>query len=193
MTVSMGPLVQTSLRDPRSAAQSIMALGLGRDALWTALALVAVVNTFLVLFVVQFAGPAFPFPGYFDRPLALFVLIAGLTVVYVHAMYWAGLAIGGRGALNDVLAVVVWFQVLRAMAQVAVILVSLALPGLGALFSLVIAVWGFWIFLNFLATVLNLASVWHAIGVLVISFAGLVMGLGILMAVVGGFMSGGSA
>ncbi|MEW9921919.1 Yip1 family protein [Marimonas sp. MJW-29] len=190
MAETLVPLIQTSIRAPREAARTVLDMGLSRDVLWTALALVAVINTFLIYFVIEISGPTVPLPGYFQRPLALFVLIAGLTVVYVHAMYWAGLAIGGRGSLMDVLALVVWFQVLRALAQVVVIVTSFLIPPLGALLSLAVAIWGFWIFLNFLATALNLSSPWHAFAVLVISFVGLVLGLGILMALVAGLSQG---
>ena len=186
----LGPLVQESIRSPATAARRVLDLGLPRDVLWTALALAAIINTFLVLLIIEMSSTPMPLPGYFDRPLALFVLIAGLTVVYVHAMFWSGKAIGGSGTLTDILAVVVWFQVLRAMAQVCVILVSLALPGLGALLSLVVAVWSFWIFMNFLATALNLATPWHALAVLAVSFVGLILGLGILTALIGGIAQG---
>lgn len=181
-------LARTSLSDPRAAARQVMQLGLSRDILWTALALVAVINTFLVFFLVgTSANPDLPIPGYFERPMVLFFLIAGLTVVYVHAMYWAGQAIGGKGALHDVLAVVVWFQLLRAAAQAAIIVFSLVLPPLGAILSLIVAIWGIWIFLNFLATALNLVSPWHSIAVLVVAFVGLVLGVGVLTALIGGF------
>ena len=192
MTVAMGPLIETSIRDPRTAAQSVIALSLERDALWTGVALVSIVNTFFMYFGTMLLGAAAPIPGFLQQPLALFLLIAGVTVVYVHAMYWAGLAIGGQGSLNDVLAVVVWFQLLRAIIQLAVILITLAIPSLGGLLSLVVAIWGLWVFLNFIATALNLSSAWHAIAVLVISFAGLVMGFGILMALVSGLGVGGA-
>lgn len=182
------PLVQESIRAPGVAARRVLDMGLTRDILWTALALAAIINTFLVFLMVSSSSTPVPLPGYFDRPLALFVLIAGLTVVYVHAMYWSGKAIGGDGTLTDVLAVVVWFQVLRALAQVCVILVSLALPGLGALLSLAVAVWGFWIFMNFLSTALNLSTPWHALAVLAVSFVGLILGLGILTALIGGLV-----
>lgn len=190
MEKALVPLIQDSLRAPRETAQRIMALGLGRDVLWTALALVAVVNTFIVVLVMQIAPPEFPVPSYLGRPLTLFILIAGLLVVYVHAMYWAGLAIGGKGALMDVLAVVVWFQVLRAMAQAAIILVSLALPGAGGLLSLVVAIWGLWIFLNFIAAALNLATAWHSLAVLLVAFVGLVLGMGTIVALIGGVTQG---
>ncbi|MDF3413831.1 YIP1 family protein [Sulfitobacter sp. M57] len=186
MRDALVPMVQTSLRNPRGAARLILAMNLGRDALWTALALVAAVNTFLVLLIVHTSATPLPLPGYFEKPLTLFVLIAGLMVVYIHAMYWAGLVVGGKGGLMDVLAVVVWFQVLRAMAQAAVVLLSLAIPPLGGLLSLVVAVWGLWIFLSFLAEALNLRSLWHAVAALCVASVGLVLGLAVLIAIIGG-------
>lgn len=190
MFARFSQLAVTSLRDPKVAAQMIMDMGLSRDVLWTALALVAIINTFLVMVIVEVSGPAMPLPGYFDRPLALFILITGLMVVYIHAMYWAGMAIGGQGTLTDVLALVVWFQVLRAVAQMGVIVVSGLVPALGLLMSLVIAIWSLWIFLHFLTTALHLSTIWHALAVLVVAFVGLVLGLGVLMALIGGFAQG---
>lgn len=178
-------LTQNTLKDPRAVAEQIMRWNLARDTLWTALALVAVVNTFLVLLLVQISGSVMPLPSYFDSPLTLFVLLTGLMVIYIHAMYWAGLMIGGQGKLMDVLALVVWFQVLRAMAQLAVIVVSLAIPALGMMLSLVIAVWALWVFLNFIAVAMHLPSAGHAFLVLIISAAGLVLGLGVLLTMIG--------
>lgn len=182
------PLIRTSLTAPRAGAAQIIAMAFSREVLWTALALVAVINTLLVYFMVGTATQeTLPIPGYFDRPLVLFMLVAGLTVVYVHAMYWAGHAIGGQGALMDVLAVMVWFQILRAAAQAAIIVLSLAIPPVGAILSLIVAVWGFWIFLNFLAEALHLTSPWHSLAVLVVAFVGLVLGVGVLTALISGF------
>lgn len=185
MQLDLIALARTSLQDPRAAATEIMGLQLTRDVLWTALALVAILNTAIVLLVVQVSGPSMPLPGYIGSPITIFVLIAGLMVVYVHAMYWAALAIGGSGSLNDVLAVLIWFQVLRAAAQIAVLVLSLAIPVLGLMLSLVVAIWGLWIFLNFLAAAMLLKSAGHALVVLVISAVGLILGLGILMSLIG--------
>ncbi|MCX7559805.1 Yip1 family protein [Sulfitobacter sp. F26204] len=185
---AFAPLIQTSIRDPRGAAGLIMAMNLGRDVLWTALALVAVLNTFLIMLIVTTSASttSMPLPGYFDKPLTLFVLIAGLMVVYIHAMYWAGMATGGKGNLMDVLALVVWFQVLRAIAQTGIVVLSLAIPPIGAVMSLVVAVWGLWIFLNFLVVALNLKSAWHGLAVVLVAFVGLVLGLAFIIAMIGG-------
>ncbi|KIN61044.1 hypothetical protein Z945_2028 [Sulfitobacter noctilucae] len=183
-------LARTSIKDPREAGRQIMAMDLDRDTLWTALGLVAVVNTFLVTLLIASSGSEVPLPRFMNSPLTLFVLIAGVLVLYIHALYWAGLTIGGTGRLMDVLALVVWFQILRAAAQLAILVLSLALPALGALASLVVAVWGFWIFLNFLATALNLTSPWHSLAVLVVAFVGLVLGVGVLTSLIGGLAQG---
>jgi hypothetical protein len=178
------PLVQTTLRAPRLAAEQIIGWRLSRDALWTALALVAVLNTFVIVLLIQVSQPSVPLPSYFSMPLALYVLLAGILVVYVHAIYWAGLAIGGQGALNDVLALVVWLQVLRAVAQVGVLVLTIVVPSLALILSLTIGIWGLWILLNFIALALNLPSIGHAIAVLIIGAVGLVLGLGILLSLI---------
>lgn len=179
------PLVQSTLRTPRNAAEQIIGWQLSRDVLWTALALVAILNTFVIVLLMQIAQPSMPMPSYFSSPLALYVLLAGVLVIYVHAIYWAGLAIGGQGALGDVLALVVWLQVLRALAQVGVLVLTILVPSLALVLSLIIGIWGFWILLNFITTAMNLQTVGHALAVLIIGAVGLVLGLGVLLSVIG--------
>ncbi len=179
------PLVQTTLRSPRAAAEQIIGWNLSRDVLWTALALVAILNTFVIILLIQLAKPDMPLPGYFNTPLALYVLLTGVLVIYVHAIYWAGLAVGGQGTLADVLALVVWLQVLRAIAQVGVLVLTVLLPQIAILLSLAVAIWGLWILLNFITTALKLPTIGHAVTVIVIGAVGLVLGLGILLAVIG--------
>ncbi|MGJ5619209.1 Yip1 family protein [Sulfitobacter sp. MF3-043] len=179
------PLVQTTLRAPRLAAAQIIEWQLSRDVLWTALGLVAVLNTFVVVLLVQMAQPDMPLPSYFNSPLVLYVLLAGTMVVYVHAIYWAGLAIGGQGSLGDVLALVVWLQVLRAVAQIGVLVLTVIVPSLALILSLAIAVWGLWILLNFITAALSLPTIGHAAAVLIIGAVGLVLGLGIMLSLIG--------
>ncbi|APE43386.1 hypothetical protein BOO69_08130 [Sulfitobacter alexandrii] len=185
MNPALANLVQTTLRAPRDAAEQIMTLGLTRDVLWTALALVAIFNAALLYVIFRTSGTTLPVPAYVERPLALFIIIAGMMVIYVHGMYWAGLAFGGSGKLNDVLALVVWFQILRAAAQLAIIVVSLALPPAGMFLSLGVAIWGFWIFLNFVTAAMRLSSIWQALAVLIAAAVGVIVGLGLLLTLIG--------
>ncbi len=192
---ALSPLISTTLTDPRQAARQIMAMDLGRDVAWTALALVAAVNTFILQVMVR-AAPAeiqSQFPSYFSAPLAVFVLMAGVMVIYIHTVYWAGLALSGKGRLDDVVNLMVWLQVLRTGAQVLILAVSAIISALAGLLSLVAFAWGLWILFNFLVEAMQLPSIGHAVIVLVIAIAGLVLGLGILLALIGPLAQGSTS
>ncbi|MFT6674224.1 MAG: hypothetical protein ACJAVM_000395 [Sulfitobacter sp.] len=178
-------LVQTTLRQPRAAAQIVMTWDFSRDVLWTAMTLVAALNAFVLSLVVALMPQSMMMPGYASSPLVLFVLVAGMMVVFVHALYWAGSALGGQGSLDNMLALTVWLQTLRAGAQIAIILLSFLVPVLATLASVILTLWSVWILLNFILTALNLPSIGHALIVLVLSGVGLVLGMGILLALIG--------
>ncbi|MAM24564.1 MAG: YIP1 family protein [Rhodobacteraceae bacterium] len=184
------PLIVTTLRDPKEAARLIGTLNLNRDVLWTALALVAAINTLVISVLMSFAGQGVQLPGYFNMPLVLFVLIAGVLVVYVQAIFWAGRALGGQGDLGHLLALVIWLQTLRAGAQLIVFALAGLFPGLSLLMSVLIGVWGLWILLHFITAALGLPSLLHALGTLVLGAVGLVLGLGILLSLVGAVAQG---
>lgn len=179
------PLAQLSLRNPRAAAHLIVEMQLGREVLWTALALVAAVYTLAVQLRLTLAPPNLELPGYFDSPLALFMLSAGTLVLLVHAMYWAGLSFAGKGGLMDMLAVLVWLQALQVAALVSVLAILLLLPPLAMALSMLFSVWSFWILLNFIAVALQLPSLGHAFMVLIVSAVGLILGAGIFVALIG--------
>lgn len=184
--INWGALTQTTLRDPREAARQIMALDLGRDALWTALALVAVVNAIVLQLLVSGVPPEVQaqFPGYFASPLVMFMLLIGVMVIYIHTVYWSGLSLGGEGRLYDVVALLVWLQVLRTVVQLFVLLLTLTVPSLAGLASLAAFAVAFWILINFVAEALSLPSLGHAIMALAVAVVGLVLGLGILLAII---------
>ena len=188
----LADLVRLTLRDPASAGRQIMALNLGRDALWTALALVASVNT-LILSVSAMMLPPSGLPAFFDSPLAMFVILTGVLVLTVHAIYWTGQALGGQGDLGDLLALLVWLQGLRVGVQFIVTLLLFAAPTLSLVVSLVAGVWALWISLHFIAVTFGFASLGKAAGVLLVATIGLILGLGMLMSLIGLSIMGGTA
>ena len=179
------PLVRSTLTDPRAAAATIAAWPLTREVLWTGLALVAALNALLISAGFALAPPPMELPGYFSMPLMLFVLLAGLIVLYVHALCWVGRALGGEGRVDTLLAAVVWLQGLRLCAQAGVLLLTLAVPPLGLLASFVVTFWGLWILLNFVAELLNLSGLLQAAGVLLGAAIGVLFGPGFLLTLIG--------
>lgn len=173
-----------TIQNPRSAAQKILALNLSRDVLWSALVLAAVLNSIIYSFSL-FLGDTSMLPPLFRNPVPFFVLVTGVLILMVHGFYWSGRALGGQGELGDVLALIVWLQALRAAAQAIMFVLLLVAPVLGQIFSLVVGILGLWITINFITEALNLPSVMHAVGVLVITAVGIVFGLVILASLIG--------
>lgn len=182
-------LIRQSLRDPRQAAEMIMGWQFDRAVLWTALPLVAMINTAAFILALQSSPPIMPMPVDGSNPLALFILLAGMLVIYVHAVHWAGIMVGGEnGRLEDILAVLIWFQVLRAGAQVILVLCSLLLPALAPFLVLVIVFWGLWILLTFIKTACRVPSLGLAFCALLLAGVMVIVGLGILTSLIGGFL-----
>lgn len=183
-TDALKALALETIQSPRTAAQKIIALNLSRDVLWSGLVLVACLNSIIYSFSL-FLGDASMLPALFRNPLMFFFLVTGVLVLTVYAFYWTGRALGGQGDLGELLALIVWLQGLRAIAQAVMFVLLLVSPVIGQLFSLAVGVLGLWITVNFITEALRLPGLMHGVGVLVLSAVGIVFGLIILAGLIG--------
>ncbi|GAA6201065.1 YIP1 family protein [Aquicoccus sp. SU-CL01552] len=183
-------MILLSIKDPAEAARRLIAWNLSREVLWTGLALAAVVNTLLFsLSGLLMPGPAMVMP-LFQSPFFYLAMVSIGLVLTVVALYWAGRILGGRGALTDVLVVVLWLQVLRVLVQVVTLVLSLTIPMLAMLLVLAATVLGIYILLHFVDQAHRLNSLPRAGGVLVLSFVLMAVALSVLLALFGGMISG---
>ena len=185
-------LAVETLQSPRTAAKKIMALNLSRDALWTALGLVAAINA-LIYSLSLFFGDVSGLPTLFSNPILFFVMITGVMVVTVHVFHWTGLAMGGKGDLGEMLALMVWLQGLRAVAQAVMFFLLILSPVLAQLFSLGVGLLGLWITVNFITEGQRKQGLSHGIGVLMLSAVGIVFGLLLLVGLISLGSMGGPA
>ncbi|MDA0962158.1 MAG: YIP1 family protein [Proteobacteria bacterium] len=192
MTPFLKDLVILSLRDPAEAARQVIAFNLPREVLWTALALMAVLNTLMYSVTSALVPGPSPMPAVFQTPLAYLLFMGGALVLVSIALYWAGRSFGGTGSLDDILSVIIWLQFLRVLVQVVSIVLLLTLPLLAALLTLAAAILGLWIFVHFVDQAHRFGSPLKSVGVIVASFIGMVMGLSILLALFGGGFLGGA-
>jgi hypothetical protein len=190
-------LAVDTVRDPQGTAQRIMGWQIGRAELYMALIAVSAMNAFLAgasSALSPAADPAaleaMPMLALLSRPLVLFVLIAGGLFLTVHGLFWAGRAMGGKGALTDMLALLTWLQALRAAAQAGILLLSLAVPVLGGLVALTVVIVAFWLLLHFISAALRFDSLFRAFGVLVAVSTALFIGLMMLVTLLGGTVGG---
>jgi len=125
-------LAITSVKDPGSAARTLIAMGFTTGVLWNALVLVAVANTFLfTLSNMILSGPS-PLPALFTIPWVYFAIVAGGLALTALSIYWVGRMMGGQGSLGDILVLIVWMQALRVLVQVVVLILVFVLPLLSA-------------------------------------------------------------
>jgi hypothetical protein len=173
-----------TVQSPRSAAQKIMGLNYSRDVLWSALVLVACLNS-IIYSLTPLTVDAQALPSLMRNPIMFFVLVAGLQVFTVHGFYWGGRIIGGQGDLGEMLSLMVWVQALQAAANAVLLVLLFISPGIEQLLSFAVGIFGLWITLNFITEALRLPGLWHAIGVLFIATMGIAFGLVILVSMIG--------
>ncbi|MEP5630754.1 MAG: Yip1 family protein [Tateyamaria sp.] len=186
-------LAVDTLRDPKETAQKIMGWNLDRSTLYMALFAVAAINVLLasapVILATGEVDPelraALPILGLLERPLIFFALVAGTLVVMIQALYWAGRAMGGQGSLGEMMALLIWLQAMRAMAQFIILALGLITPVLSMLAALVLQIVALWLFLHFLSAALRFDSLFRAFGLLIAVAAGLVLGLMLILSLMG--------
>ncbi len=178
-------LVLESVQSPRTAARRVIDLDLPRTAIWSLLALAAALNAILATVSQAIFPPTIPLPTLMTAPLSLFFVLAGGLVVMVHALVWAGRAMGGETTLEHMGSAIAWLQMLRVLAQAVVLVLSFIHPALGGLFALAVMIWGIWMLINFVTEALSFASAFQGFGVLVAVTLGLVLGLTLLLTLTG--------
>ncbi|MEO9780403.1 MAG: Yip1 family protein [Sedimentitalea sp.] len=194
MTVSnLRDLAVLTIKTPAEASRVLLGMDIPREALWTGLALVAVLNGLLfTLSNLLVPGPS-PLPEIILVPALYTVLVAGGLVLTVYALFWTGRFMGGTGSLDDIMLTIVWLQGLRVALMVLVIVLILTVPVLSALLGFAASIYGLYILLHFIDQAHRLNSLAKSAGVLVASMAAIVLGLTLLISLFGGPISGLSA
>ena len=179
-------LVRDTLLRPREAARTILAIRWPRDALVTALALLAVLNgIFYAVTLPIEAAAGLPLPAFVHAPLAMAVFAAGLLGFNVLFLLFAGRFLGGQALLDDILAISVWLQTLRLVLQVGVTMLSFLSPGVAGLIAAIAGIWGLWVLVHFLAQAHRFASPMRALGAMVLGILGLALAMSVMLAMLG--------
>ena len=188
-------LVRQTLFEPRDAARALMAMRLPQEVLWQALALMSVLYTITYTLSLGTTGPVdaseMLMPAVFQAPVVLALALFGglaLTVIAVRAI---GQAIGGTAETVDVLVLITWLQVLRLMVQVGIVVLALGAPPLAGLAAIVVAVWGLYIFINFVDAAHGFDNRLKAFGAIILSVFAMVMGLRAILSLAGIVLTGG--
>jgi len=90
-------------------------------------------------------------PPAFHSPVLFTIFLFGALAITVLTLYWVGQGLGGKARLTDVLVLICWLQVLRLILQLAVAILVIVAPVLGAMVILIATLWGIYILVGFVA------------------------------------------
>lgn len=186
--------VWQSIMEPSEMARRIVAMTFPPDALWTALALTAVLNVML-LATLQLVSPA---PVMFEEqifalsPFGYVAVMVIFLVLFVLGTFQAGRILGGTGTLMQTLTIIVWFQCISLtleVIQLGLVLVSPAIASIFGLLSLGALIWCFVNFVNVLHAFQNLGK---AIFSILLALIGTAFLAGLLLTMLGIGTPGGT-
>ncbi|WP_102107161.1 Yip1 family protein [Oceaniglobus roseus] len=183
------PMAVETLKAPREMAERLMALNLGRDVLWQALALVVVLSILLaeitnvILLAAGMGSPEAPVG--FISPLTIGMIQLSLLVMVVFAIFWVGRAFGGTGRFQDGLVLVVWLQFIMVCLQVVQTLAILVLAPVAWAIGILGLVVFMWLLTHFIAAAHGFTSLGRVFLTIVLAGFGFAFGLSLLLALVG--------
>lgn len=187
--------VWTSIMEPSDSARKVIAMDIPREALWTALMLIAVLNVILVA-VLQMLSPApvaFEQQAFAMSPFGFFAIISVFLVMLVFGVFQAGRMLGGKGTLLATLAIVVWFQSISLTLEAVQIVLVVISPAIGSIFGLVSLGALLWCFVNFINILHGFNSLGKALAAVVLALFGTALVAGIILTVLGLGAVGGMA
>jgi hypothetical protein len=186
-------MLRLTLTKPREAGALVVEMGWPMQGLWIALMLVSVLLSLLVSAVFYVAplppgemGELIQLSPAYHTPLLFALLNWAQALISVVLLHRIGLAFGGKGELADVLAVMIWLQVVSLVLAVVLFLIGLILPLVGGLMMLAAFFWGLWATLALIAAAHRFDGLLKAAGVCVLTVVTFSIGMTILSAVLGG-------
>lgn len=182
-----------TLKDPAQAAQALLSRNIPREALWVALALVAVLNGIMFDLSNRLVPGPPPLPEMFLVPIIYTALVAAGLLLSIFSLFWAGRLLGGSGSIDDIMVSILWLQGLRLVLMVVVLITVLIFPLLSALLVFGASLYGLYILLHFVNQAHQLKSLGRSAGVLIASMVAIVLGLTLLVSLFGGPIVGLSA
>ncbi len=184
-TPTFPELALLTLRDPHAAAEIILGWNLPKEAIWTGIALVSVIVTMISTLSNMLMPTEDPLGAIISAPFIYFMIAAGGFIATVHAIYWTGLMLGGRGEIRDLMVLLLWLQGLWAAAQAVMLVCVLVAPVLATFLLLFIALATIWVFVHFISIGLQLNSMIRAVVVLIVGTIALIIGTGFLLSLIG--------
>lgn len=149
-------LVLLSVREPRAGLREVLDAPLGNGGRQSLFALAAILPTLLIFGVLSTADA---WQDFAIGPMTLLGLQALALTLMAGLAFAVGRWRGGKGSFSDCVLALSWLQITMVVAQVACVVVELALPFLGAIIGIAALALMMWLATNFIAEVHGFSNV----------------------------------
>ncbi|MBT8152391.1 hypothetical protein KMP13_00455 [Epibacterium ulvae] len=166
--IAFGPLVTQTVQAPAQAASQLLALRIPREGVWTAFALVQVLNA--LVFTLQTIVT--PLPSelmQFISPLQHLIANSVLQLTLTASITAIGRWMNGQGGFLAVLSCQVWINFVQILALVGLIFLTIVTPFLAGILGYALAIFALYVSAQFISQVHQLGSAWRGFGVLVLA------------------------
>ena len=189
--ISLGPLLRMArdtVANPREGAETVLALGLPRRALWLAFALVIVLSMLLgdILYLLAGLPQGGPLTGPMGAsPVVMGGLQAGFLYLMAHAITQIGRLFGGTGRFEEALALIIWLQFIFLCVQVVQLIALVALPPVAGLITILALGLFLWLLVNFIAALHGFTSLGMVAVMTILSAFALLFALSLVLTLLG--------
>ncbi|MEO1641184.1 MAG: YIP1 family protein [Pseudomonadota bacterium] len=186
-------IVWDSIMEPSDAARKVIAANVSRDTLWTAMALIIVLNVLLVALLQFVAQVPMPIEGESAglSPFSYTAIFGIFLVLLVFGVHYSGQAIGGVGTTAGSLAVIVWFQAISLTLEAIQVVIVLISPAIASLFGMISLGALIWCFVNFVNVLHGFDNIGKSILVIVLALISTAICSGIILMMFGITTPGG--
>lgn len=161
-----------------------MGMNVPREALWPGFFLMVILSV-LLMYVGQSAELSVAAGGSTPSPFIMLGATCVISIAYVGALWKVGQAMGGEGSFDDALLLTVFLQAILFAAQIVELILTLTIPPIGMVFSLLLIFLAVWININFVAALHGFESRMKAFGVLLLASLGVALLMVFMMTLAG--------
>lgn len=181
-------LARFTLKDPRAAARTIMAMGIPDAARWLLLGVVATASAVLTHIGFGLLPPqemAFMADA-MSSPLRTAILQGGFLLLSIGTITAVGRWRGGRGNFSDALLLIGWLQFVLLCLQAVQIVALFISPQVAEVIGVLGLVVSLWLLTQFIAELHGFTSGWKVLFGIVVTVFGAAIILSVLMTVLFG-------
>ena len=182
---SLWQLFLRTFQNPKEVAEELVSMRIDRGALWLMMAIVVLLSVFVFALGSAIAPPPPNAPTVNLSPFAATVLIGSLSVMFVFVLYYVGRAMGGQGTFGSTILILVWHHIVTLGVQIVQLTLLFVAPFLAVFAALLGFFMLLYILLQFINVLHRFDSFGKAVGTLLVSIAGVLFGLTIILSMIG--------